>query len=88
MKPSVAKATTVSKKPVAASVKDTVMPQPAVKKPPMPYFIDVRDTAVVAYYNDVAVDYAKVKVTSTMWSLRASATSRLPRMECPSCGSV
>jgi hypothetical protein len=39
------------------------MPPPAAKiKPLEPYSIDVRNVAVVTYYNNTAVDYAEVKI--------------------------
>ena len=46
---------------VAAAAEDTMMAPPTTKNL-VPYFINVRDAAVVTYYNDAAVDYVEVKV--------------------------
>ena len=63
-KPAAAKgAANSTKPPAAAAAADTVMPPPAAKTKPLePYSIDVRDAAIVTYYNDAAIDYAEVEI--------------------------
>ena len=56
-------AATSTKPAAAATAANTMMPPPAAKtKPLVPYSVDVRDMAVVSYYNNATVDYAEVKI--------------------------
>jgi hypothetical protein len=63
-KTTVAKGTANSTKPPATTAAaDTVMPPPAAKTKPLePYSINVRDAAVITYYNNTAVDYTEVEI--------------------------